>query len=98
MSAIRDGEARQTLTELGSRFQETEKRLVEVLRAMPRLLAGKQAAKVITVEAEPLMAGAKNLSNAYEGAGNTTNFAPLSGGGTRNSFVVAGRCSRLFVP
>ena len=26
---------------------------------MPRLLAGKQAAKVITVEAEPLMAGAK---------------------------------------
>ena len=75
VSAIRDGEARQTLTELGSRFQETEKRLVEVLRAMPRLLAGKQAAKVITVEAEPLMAGAKNLSNAYEGAGNTANFA-----------------------
>ncbi len=75
VSAIRDSEARQTLTELGSRFQETEKRLVEVLRAMPRLLAGKQAAKVITVEAEPLMAGAKNLSNAYEGAGNTANFA-----------------------
>ena len=75
VSAIRDGEAKQTLTELGSKFLETEKRLVEVLRAMPRLLAGKQAAKVIATEAEPLMAGAKTLSNAYEGAGNTANFA-----------------------
>ena len=75
VSAIRDGEAKQTLAELGSKFQETEKRLVEVLRAMPRLLAGKQAAKVITTEAEPLMAGAKALSTAYEGAGNTANFA-----------------------
>ena len=42
---------------------------------MPRLLAGKQAAKVITTEAEPLMAGAKTLSTAYEGAANTANFA-----------------------
>ena len=75
VSAVRDGEAKQTLTELGLKFQDTEKRLVEVLRAMPRLLAGKQAAKVITTEAEPLMAGAKTLSAAYEGAGNTANFA-----------------------
>jgi twitching motility protein PilJ len=75
VNAIRDGEARQTLTELGTRFQETERRLVEVLRAMPRLLAGKQAAKVITTEAEPLMAGAQVLSSAYEGAGNAANYA-----------------------
>ena len=75
VNAIRDGDARQTLTELGARFQETERRLVEVLRAMPRLLAGKQAAKVIATEAEPLMAGAKALSTSYEGAGNAANLA-----------------------
>ena len=75
VGAIRDDEARQTLTELGSRFQETERRLVEVLRAMPRLLAGKQAAKIIATEAEPLMAGAKVLSAAYEDAANTANLA-----------------------
>jgi len=75
VSAIRDGDARQTLTELGARFQDTEKRLVEVLRAMPRLLAGKQAAKVITSQAEPLMKDAQTLTAAYEGAGATATFA-----------------------
>lgn len=75
VAAVRDGEARQTLTELGSRFQDTEKKLVEVLRSMPRLLTGKQAAKVITVEAEPLMAGAKSLTAAYQGSGNSSNVA-----------------------
>jgi twitching motility protein PilJ len=71
----KDPEAKQTLTEIGSRFQETEKRLVEVLRAMPRLLSGKQAAKVISQEAEPLMADARVLASGYEGSGNTSTLA-----------------------
>ena len=48
VSAIRDGEVTSDTDRARSRFQETEKRLVEVLPS-PRLLAGKQAAKVITV-------------------------------------------------
>jgi twitching motility protein PilJ len=75
VNATRDPEAKQTLTEIGGRFQETEKRLVEVLRSMPRLLSGKQAAKVIAQEAEPLMADAKSLSSKYEGTGNSSVFA-----------------------
>jgi twitching motility protein PilJ len=75
VNPTRDPEAKQTLTEIGSRFQETEKRLVEVLRAMPRLLSGKQAAKVIAQEAEPLMADARTLASTYEGVGNTSLFA-----------------------
>jgi twitching motility protein PilJ len=75
VTAVRDAEARQTLTELGSRFQETEKRLVDVLRAMPKLLTGKQAAKVIAVEAEPLTTEAKTLKSAYQGTGNSSNVA-----------------------
>ncbi|TAG81148.1 MAG: methyl-accepting chemotaxis protein [Betaproteobacteria bacterium] len=75
VNPVRDPETKQTLTEIGTRFQETEKRLVEVLRAMPRLLSGKQAAKVIAQEAEPLSADAKALADTYRGAGNTSNFA-----------------------
>ncbi|HPV24594.1 MAG TPA: methyl-accepting chemotaxis protein, partial [Casimicrobium sp.] len=80
VTAVRDVEARQTLTELGSRFQETEKRLVDVLRAMPKLLTGKQAAKVIAVEAEPLTTEAKTLKSAYQGTGNSSNVALLLAG------------------
>ncbi len=75
VNPTKDPEAKQTLTEIGTRFQETEKRLVEVLRAMPRLLSGKQAAKVISQEAEPLMADAKVLVSGYEGSGNISTFA-----------------------
>jgi twitching motility protein PilJ len=75
VNPVRDPETKQTLTEIGTRFQDTEKRLVEVLRAMPRLLSGKQAAKVISQEAEPLMSDARKLSEAFTGAGNTSNFA-----------------------
>jgi twitching motility protein PilJ len=75
VNATRDAETKQTLTEIGKRFQDTEKRLVEVLRAMPRLLAGKQAAKVISQEAEPLMTDAQTLAATYEGSGNSSNFA-----------------------
>lgn len=75
VNPVRDPETKQTLTEIGTRFQETEKRLVEVLRAMPRLLSGKQAAKVIAQEAEPLSADAKALAETYRGVGNTSNFA-----------------------
>lgn len=73
VSPVRDAEARQTLTELGTKFQDTEKRLIEVLRSMPKLLAGKQAAKVIATEAEPLMASAQKLASSYEG--NTSTWA-----------------------
>lgn len=75
VNPVRDPEVKQTLAEIGTRFQETEKRLVEVLRAMPRLLSGKQAAKVISLEAEPLMEDARKLAASYEGTGNTSNFA-----------------------
>jgi twitching motility protein PilJ len=75
VNPVRDAETKQTLTDIGTRFQETEKRLVEVLRAMPRLLSGKQAAKIVSQEAEPLMADARKLADTYEGAGNTSNFA-----------------------
>jgi twitching motility protein PilJ len=75
VNPTKDPEAKQTLTEIGTRFQDTEKRLVEVLRAMPRLLSGKQAAKVISQEAEPLMADSRTLAASYEGAGNTSTFA-----------------------
>ncbi len=75
VNAVRDAEAKQTLTEIGTRFQDTEKRLVDVLRAMPRLLSGKQAAKVISQEAEPLMGDARKLSEAFAGAGNISNWA-----------------------
>jgi twitching motility protein PilJ len=75
VNPVRDPETKQTLAEIGTRFQETEKRLVEVLRAMPRLLSGKQAAKVISQEAEPLMEDARKLATSYEGTGNTSNFA-----------------------
>jgi twitching motility protein PilJ len=75
VNPTKDPEAKQTLTEIGTRFQETEKRLVDVLRAMPRLLSGKQAAKVISQEAEPLMADAKVLAAGYEGTGNLSTIA-----------------------
>ncbi len=75
VNPVRDPETKQTLTEIGTRFQDTEKRLVEVLRAMPRLLSGKQAAKVISQEAEPLMEDARKLAATYEGTGNTSAFA-----------------------
>ena len=75
IAPVRDPETRRTLAELAARFQETERRLVEVLRAMPRLLAGKQAARVIAQESEGLLAASRKLSDAYEGSGNTSNFA-----------------------
>ncbi len=80
VNPVRDAETKQTLAEIGTRFQETEKRLVEVLRAMPRLLSGKQAAKVIAQEAEPLMADAQKLTETYQGTGNTSNFALILAG------------------
>lgn len=77
VAPVRDAETRRTLAELTTRFQETERRLVDVLRAMPRLLAGKQASRVIAQESEGLLTATRKLTAAYEGSGNTSNFAVI---------------------
>ncbi len=79
VAPVKDPEARRTLSELTAKFQDTERRLTEVLRSMPRLLTGKQASRVITQESEGLLAETRALTAAYEGSGNTANFAIILG-------------------
>ena len=56
---MRDAEARQTLTELRISFRTLKSASSKCCDPCPKLLAGKQAAKVIATEAEPDGLGAK---------------------------------------
>ncbi|MCS6995517.1 MAG: methyl-accepting chemotaxis protein [Casimicrobiaceae bacterium] len=76
IAPVRDSAARQTLTELAAKFEDSEPALVRVLRAMPRLLAGKQAARAVIQDGEPLLAATRELTSIYQGEGDAS-YIPI---------------------
>ncbi|MCC7327755.1 MAG: type IV pili methyl-accepting chemotaxis transducer N-terminal domain-containing protein [Burkholderiales bacterium] len=65
LPAVRNDEARITLTELQKRFATYEAGIAAILTNMPRLVVAKQAARNINAEAEPLLQDTTRLADGY---------------------------------
>jgi len=65
--AVRNDDARATLTELQRRFASYEGGINSILQNMPRLVVAKQAARGINTEAEPMLNQTITLADAYSG-------------------------------
>jgi twitching motility protein PilJ len=66
LPAVRNEEARATLTEVQKRFTTYEGSVNTILQNMQRLVVAKQAARGINEESEPLLTDTTNLANGYE--------------------------------
>jgi twitching motility protein PilJ len=67
IGALREGDARQTYTQIRQRFADYEARVNAILQSMQKLVAAKQAARTINIESEPLLERTRALSDAYAG-------------------------------
>ena len=67
IGSLRDGDARQTYQQVKLRFTDYESRINGILQNMQKLVAGKQAARTINLESEPLLEKTRTLSDAYTG-------------------------------
>jgi twitching motility protein PilJ len=67
IGALRDGDARQTYTQVKQRFADYETRINGILQNMQKLVSAKQAARTINQESEPLLDKTRLLSDAYAG-------------------------------
>jgi twitching motility protein PilJ len=74
LPAVRNEEARATLTELQKRFATYDAGVGAMLQNMNRLVAAKQAARGINGEAEPLLNDSTRLADTYE-AGKSRPYA-----------------------
>ncbi len=66
LAPVRSEDARATLAELQKRFGANETSINAILASMKNLLAAKQAARSINVEAEPLLTETTALAREYE--------------------------------
>jgi twitching motility protein PilJ len=67
LAAVRNEEARATLSELQKRFAGYEAGVNAILQNMQRLVVAKLAGRGINQESEPLLAETTNLASNYEG-------------------------------
>jgi len=67
LAAVRNEEARSTLSELQKRFVGYEAGVNAILQNMQRLVVAKQAGRGINQESEPLLAETTTLASSYEG-------------------------------
>ncbi|MEO7762448.1 MAG: methyl-accepting chemotaxis protein, partial [Casimicrobiaceae bacterium] len=67
ISALRDGDARQTYQQIKQRFTDYEARINNILQNMQKLVSAKQAARTINLESEPLLEKSRALSDAFAG-------------------------------
>jgi len=72
IAAIRNEDARATLSELAKRFATYDAGVGAILQNMQRLTIAKQAARAINAEAEPLLNDTVKLAQMYEGGGGFT--------------------------
>ncbi len=66
LAPVRNEDARATLTDLQKRFAPYETGVNAMLQNMPRLVVAKQAARLINIEAEPLLKDTTVLAENYE--------------------------------
>ncbi|HQU50840.1 MAG TPA: methyl-accepting chemotaxis protein, partial [Casimicrobiaceae bacterium] len=69
IQAIRNEDARATLSELAKRFAAYDAGVSAILQNMQRLTVAKQAARSINAEADPLLNDSKKLAGIFEGGG-----------------------------
>ena len=74
LSAIRNEEARATLSELQKRFATYDSSVGVILQNMNRLVTAKQAARGVNNESEALLAETTRLAAEYEGGGRLRTF------------------------
>ena len=74
ISALREGDARQTYQQIKQRFADYEARINGILQSMQKLVAAKQAARTVNLESEPLLEKTRALSDAYAGERRTQNI------------------------
>lgn len=67
IGALREGDARQTYQQIKQRFADYEARINGILQSMQKLVAAKQAARIVNLESEPLLEKTRALSDAYAG-------------------------------
>lgn len=65
ITAIRDGDTRQTLGELERRFKDYEGRVNVILQSMQKLVAAKQAIRFINIESDALFDQTKQLITLF---------------------------------
>lgn len=75
IAAIRDGDTRQTLSELEKRFKDYEGRVNVILQSMQKLVAAKQAARFINIESDALFEQTKQLIALF--SGDTTRYITI---------------------
>jgi twitching motility protein PilJ len=74
ITALRDGDARQTYQQIKQRFADYEARINGILQSMQKLVAAKQSARIVNLESEPLLERSRALSDAYAGERRTQNI------------------------
>ena len=67
LTAVRNDEARATLTDLQKRFAGYEAGVNAILHNMQRLVVAKEAGRGINQESEPLLSETTSLASSYEG-------------------------------
>ena len=67
VSALREGDARETYQQIKQRFADYEVRINGILQSMQKLVAAKQAARTVNLDSEPLLEKTRALSDAYAG-------------------------------
>ena len=65
VAAMKDGPVRQTYLEVRERFNDYEARITAILSNMQKLVAAKEAARVINAESEPLLQKTRSLSEGF---------------------------------
>jgi twitching motility protein PilJ len=95
LQAVRNDEARATLTELSKRFQTYETGVNAILQNMQRLTVAKQSARSINNESEALLVDTTRLAAEYEGGGRArviaTVLAVCFGAAALGFFVLLGK-------